>query len=211
MRPSVRADLGRQACTVLAIVSAIAACTASTPTADPPRALQSTEESPWAASAQDWATLRRPLALPFVDPDDDCPTTPHQPYADIAAVLGDGPVYPWGTGTVPFEELVQLPDDRPQMKVVWVIDPDRYAGPLLIRGRRIDGEGALMFQGPDEALRLELRLDTRLPSNQGSGHEYGSTVFIPHVGCFAYQIDGIKELRQIIVFEVTGPSGGSQR
>lgn len=157
----------------------------------------------WMA-AINWTALRRSLNLPVLAAAAPCPVTPWT--ADmpgVAAVLGDGPVFPWGMGEYPLADLFHT-GDRYRLKVLWIVDYHVYDGPVLIRGGRIGGnpEG-LVFYGQDQDATSELRLGLEGWVSGGTGlREFNSGTGFPGPGCFAYQIDGIG-LTDFVVVEVT--------
>jgi hypothetical protein len=118
-------------------------------------------------------------------------------------VLGTGPIYPWGSGRVPVGELI-LVDSVYRLKVLWMIDFERYDGAALVRGQAIDGSSTpLVFYGRDQNATRELRLGLEGWVSGGSGlREFNSGTGFPGAGCFAYQVDGI-DIQEWIVVEVT--------
>jgi hypothetical protein len=100
------------------------------------------------------AALVRPLAVPtFSAP---CQrVTGHQMLSAVGLGLGGGPVWPVGFGADGQQTLGQSANGWHLVKVLWAADPS-YAGPVLVRGRRIDGDGAVRFStdgtlsGPEE-------------------------------------------------------------
>ena len=102
--------------------------------------------------------LRRPLDLPAVAAEADCPRTPGgRPNPDIAIALGTGPVYP----VLGFEDHHVPPSPKGVVplyanerkngaywhKTLWAVD-HKYDGPVLIRGRGIDPPQVLRFVLP---------------------------------------------------------------
>jgi hypothetical protein len=89
------------------------------------------------------AALVRPLALPtFSAP---CQrATGHPVLPDVGLGLGGGPVWPVGFGADGQQPLGQSANGWYTVKVLWAADPS-YAGPVLVRGRRIDGDGVVRF------------------------------------------------------------------
>lgn len=157
----------------------------------------------WMASIN-WDGLRQPLELPVLAPGNPCPVTSAST-TEVArfTVLGSGPIYPWGSGRVSLADLF-LVERVYRLKVLWMIDFERYDGPALIRGRQIGGPSeALVFYGRDQDGSAELRLGLEGWVSGGSGlREFNSGTGFPGAGCFAYQVDGI-ELQETIVVEVT--------
>ena len=89
------------------------------------------------------------------------------------------------------------------VKLFWYALP-RYRGPVLIRGRQLDGNGTLGFNG--KALpRREIRIH-RGESVSWAGQSAGSrgnpsTVRVLQPGCYGVQIDGTTFSR-VVVFSV---------
>lgn len=137
-----------------------------------------------------WASLRRPLALPALGVDGAC-----VPRASSAA----GPVY--AAGAANDGEL-----HGRLAKGWWAVGPV-YAGPVLVRGRRIDGPGELRF--PYDGAGTELRLadgafagDPSVPHPNGTretGWRYWAPgAVVPADGCYAVQIDG-RNFSEVLV------------
>ncbi|MBD0329593.1 MAG: hypothetical protein ICV64_05765 [Thermoleophilia bacterium] len=146
-----------------------------------------------------WPPLRRPLKLPRISTDAACPrSSSKRAGTGISSPLGAGPVYP-GIGSS--SGVASLKDDLVKRgwylhKTLWAISP-RYRGPVLIRGRRIDGPGVLRFNFRRSP---ELRLH-RLPSKSRSVWRYApSHTALRGPGCFALQVDG-SSFSRAIVFE----------
>lgn len=120
--------------------------------------------------------------------------------------IGPGPVYP---GLGPAARITTTPDEQHGgpwrgQKVFWYVHP-RYRGPVLIRGRRLDGPGRLRFD--DGRLpRAEIRIapgetvywDGRPAGSRGRP----SAVRAQSPGCYGVQIDGTSFSR-IVVFRVS--------
>lgn len=151
-----------------------------------------------------WDSLRRPLTLPSIGPGSECPVTSSSTTeVEGFTVLGSGPIYPWGSGQVKLADLFLIQGVY-RLKVLWMIDFERYDGPALIRGQRIDGPSdRLVFYGRDQNATQELRLGLEGWVSGGSGlREFNSGTGFPGAGCFAYQVDA-TELQEWIVVEVT--------
>jgi hypothetical protein len=157
---------------------------------------------PSAVSDDVWARLHRPLQLPHVGPGDPCPRTPGGRAAPrVAITLGNGPIYPvLGFSAAPPAPagVVHL-DPRTRErgfyrhKTLWAISA-RYRGPVLVRGRRIDGPGVLHFW-PVRPYRRELRF----PADPAGRWRYApTTTLLAGPGCFAFQIDGLGFSRVIV-------------
>jgi len=156
-----------------------------------------------------WEALRRPLALPRLDSGAPCPvsavdTTVDWDSANIfgGSGIGPGPVYPGlGTTTV----LTVQPDRQTggpwyAGKVLWYVAPS-YTGPVLIRGRRLDGPEWMRFGGGKQSTD-ELRIDegetvywSGRPENSRG---WPSTVRARAAGCYGVQIDGTSFSRAVV-------------
>jgi hypothetical protein len=107
--------------------------------------------------------------------------------------IGPGPVYPvTGASTATLDFVPPRPDSAYPagfggMKVLWVIDP-AYEGPVLIRGRRLDGPGTLWFQlGGDQSALPEMQLQ---PATSPAWRDWPSATLLTKAGCYAWQVDG---------------------
>ena len=164
-----------------------------------------------AAAGDDWGALRRPLHLPKLEQDARCPVShvdARVPWKRVnifgGAGIGRGPVYP-GLGarnglltTTRDEQYGGLWSGE---KVFWYVRPS-YRGPILIRGRRLDGGQSIGFNGaklPDRELRLS-PLETVSWSGQPRGSRgIPSAVRVLTAGCYGLQIDGTTFSRIVVV------------
>jgi hypothetical protein len=128
--------------------------------------------------------LERPLRLPHLARGARCPTSRVSRAAPrVAATLGRGPAY-----------VVLAGARAGAQKTLWAVSP-RYRGALLIRGRRLDGQGVLRFW-PGRRLRTWWR---GLWPEERRRWRYGpSTMLIPSRGCYAFQVDGTTFSRRIV-------------
>jgi hypothetical protein len=80
-----------------------------------------------------------------------------------------------------------------------------YHGPVLIRGRRLDGGGAVGFgEGHTPYDELQLMNSGRgEATTSGGGRAWLSLTRVQHPGCYAYQVDG-SSFSHVIVFRVRG-------
>ena len=148
--------------------------------------------------------MRRPLTLPTVKADDPCPRTAGQRIARIeGTVLGDGPVYIQGPGA---DEVVYLGDgpmagDHRAIPLRWVMSPGQV-GPILIRGRALDGSDGLRFgiEDPQPELPVWQRINAET-RDWMVWRRTADDIAVPGPGCYAVQIDGL-DFSQVIVFEV---------
>jgi hypothetical protein len=168
--------------------------------------------SPAAAGRDDqWTSLRRPLHLPKVAAGARCPTSHvdrRVPWKRInifgGSGIGRGPVYPG----LPSAFLMATRDQQfggPWFggKVFWYVAP-LYRGPVLMRGRRLDGPQRIGFNGAKRA-GAELRIapqqsvtwDGQPPGSRG----VPSSVRVLKPGCYGVQIDG-STFSRVVVFIV---------
>ena len=168
--------------------------------------------APSAAGGGDsWSALRRPLHLPKLATAAACPVS----HVDRrvrwqrinifgGAGLGPGPVYPGiPSAFIMASRDVQYGGPWFGDKVFWYVRAS-YRGPILLRGRRLDGRQMLGFDGAKRPLS-ELRIG-RYESVSWSGQPPGSRgvpsgvrVLVP--GCYGVQMDGTSFSR-IVVFRV---------
>lgn len=164
-----------------------------------------------------WASLEaRPLRLPVLAAGAACPITPARQGVspDFPYAQGVGPVYviaQRANGSITFSSAASLGDAASGyggFKEFWEIQP-AYTGPALIRGGRIDGSGALEFNGglsqtsgspPGMEPRLsELRIGGQAVTPPAWSTWVTFTRLVT-AGCYAYQIDGTS-FEEIIVFQ----------
>jgi hypothetical protein len=84
-------------------------------------------------------------------------------------------------------------------RVEWIAAAS-YRGPVLIRGRRIDGVGAVGFgegRVPNDELQL-LQSGQQVPKPPGGGRAWMSFTRVRATGCYAYQVDGTSFSRVIV-------------
>ena len=153
-----------------------------------------------------WHRLQRPLQTPSVADGAQCPTSAANGLLSrfggfTGPAWGKGPAYPAGLGNA--KPVLSYADPIPPQsgfhgsawfgnKVLWVVDRDTYRGPLLIRGRQVDGPNRLRFER-GRVPPLELRLEP-------TATDYPSYTRVRAPGCYAYQVDGIG-FSYTIVFE----------
>jgi len=155
------------------------------------------------AEARDtsWATLHRPLHLAHLAPGSACPVSHVDRSVDfagygVAAGIGSGPAYPILSRAVLYLAPAANFNSRQWggAKVLWFV-VSRYDGPVLIRGRRLDGAGLVRF-GRGALPSVELRMPVGVKQRP-------SFTRLRAPGCYAYQIDGTTFSRTI-VFRATG-------
>jgi hypothetical protein len=162
-----------------------------------------------AVASDPWAKLRRPLHVPRIASGRPCPVTPPT-RGDIVfgTRQGPGPVYPIG-GLPEFRFLypvkptqVYYASDWSGNKVLWVARS--YRGPLLIRGRQLDGSHELRFGQARNPAR-ELRWTSVGGSSPTGWQNHPSTTRVRSSGCYAWQVDGTTFSRVIIFRAVRLP------
>jgi len=160
-----------------------------------------------------WRCLRaRPLRVPVVSGDSTCPVSRASGDLRSRGLDGFGPAWGKGPGypliisaiklhrpTLVFNSARARGDDPLTWgagKVIWVID-SAYRGPLLIRGRQLDGPSKVFFQSGEPTF-IGHNPEPELRIRGVGGHP--SITRVRTAGCFAYQLDGSRFTR-IIVFE----------
>lgn len=161
--------------------------------------------APSVSASDPWAKLRRPLQIPRIAPGSPCPVAPlTRPARGYGFTLGRGPAYPIGlgrAGTLRFTYPVQrsqlwYPSDWSGNKVLWSVAP-RYRGPLLIRGRQLDGPNLVRFDnGSLPPADLRLRADAVASANGFRNRPSYTRLRAP--GCYAWQVDGTTFSRVIV-------------
>jgi hypothetical protein len=165
------------------------------------------------SAARRRAAPQRPLHLPLLRPGAPCPVSRAHPIAGfVAAALGPGPVYAvLGRSVLPLE----LPAAAGSGglfagsawgagKTLWVATA-RYRGPVVVRGREIDGPHAVRFgkaRVPSASLRLAA------PGAYSVGEPAGwrawpSETRLRAGGCYAFQVDGAN-FSLVVVFRAIG-------
>ncbi len=187
--------------------------TAAAPTTTSPT---SATKSPIATgSSVSVAALHRPLRLPTIRPGQPCPVTlsQHQPDPDLGVVQGTGPAGPVGIsarGALQYEAPAQsdaLTDKSwGAVKVLWAVD-SAVNGPVLVRGRQLDGPNGLRFNDPAVA---EMLLAVTKDAFPGGWRDYPGYARLQAPGCYAYQVDAPSG-STVIVFRAEGPAVGSSR
>jgi hypothetical protein len=157
------------------------------------------------------ASLRRPLHLPRVDSAGACPTSLGESYSNSqfgGIALGDGPVLPLvavhrsrdigpaKNGILHVRPYADYPGNWLWVKTLWISFP-RYQGPILLRGRQLDGVNPLAMGEPPT-------IDPELPAGPtGNGEEgfreWPGGTWVKAAGCYAWQIDGL-DFSYVIVF-----------
>lgn len=147
--------------------------------------------------------LTRELSIPQLEPGAPCPRTRGREISpDFAPGLGNGPAYPVGLGRNGILDEVEPPErfesrEWGGQKVLWVVDP-RYDGPVLIRGRQLDGPNEVRFDEGDVPPRRIWLPAEDAPDERW--RERPSYTRLRAPGCYGYQVDG-PNFSFLIVFE----------
>jgi hypothetical protein len=156
--------------------------------------------------------LKRPLHLPSVSPGQSCPTTSGQSISNDSfggIALGDGPVQPLvGSRWWKLNERGVLVFARPRrrdplkswrsLKTLWFAQPG-YQGPVLIRGRQLDGPHETVFGEGPTVIDPQLGPGPTLNGTNG-WREWPGGTWLHRPGCYAWQIDG-TDFNHVIVFK----------
>lgn len=162
--------------------------------------------TPASAARSDWDNLRRPLHLPRIESGARCPVSsvgPSVPFRSfgVGDGLGAGPVYAIA-GSPDGVVFVQRDEGGgwPAAKVLWFVH-QRYRGPVLLRGRRVDARDTLRFgEGTRPAAELRIaRGESVAWANKPPGSRgKPSTIRVRAPGCYAVQIDGTTFSRVVV-------------
>ena len=181
-------------CLALILGLGLAACSGAVPGTSTARATP----RPGVTGSAFAALSGLPLKLSSAESRQTCPMSklsqlgPH-----LGNALGKAPVY------VLSGEIVGTGHSY---KVVWAADPS-YAGPIRIRGGRIDGKGQLLLDAPDnywrsapvktvEGTDLYPELDlleshSIFPNVPAGWRMWPSGAYVDSPGCYAWQVDGV--------------------
>jgi hypothetical protein len=164
-----------------------------------------------------WRRLGRPLKVPSIASGTACPVSDAETrinFSDAYGVgrgIGPGPVYPVHydpNGPEMSTVSVRFPPSPGSFaegsewngwKHVWVIRAT-YQGPVLIRGRQLDGASDVRFGGAIEP-PTKHRLPARPRQLAGVFRFERTFSRVRTPGCYAYQIDGTT-FSYLVVFEV---------
>lgn len=167
-----------------------------------------------------WRGLRRPFVARPISPGEPCPTSAAtgtlgeqgiEAWGGAIPAWGRGPAYPTALGPGPRPLFRFEYPPRPGSgwkgsgwggsKNIWVIAP-RYHGPVLVRGRQLDGANDVRFENGRPAFTHESGLhpsrELRLEGPETHGNP--STTRLRAAGCYAFQVDG-RGFSYAIVFE----------
>jgi hypothetical protein len=162
--------------------------------------------------------LRRPLHLPILDPGQGCPTTRGHTYANDlfgGIALGVGPVRPLIAVRKKHDAAPALEGvlrfypfyaDRSwhSLKTLWFAAPS-YRGPVLIRGRQLDGSHVTVFGEQPTIVDPLLRAGPTANGRDGF-REWPGASYLRKPGCFAWQVDGLT-FSNLIVFKALFDAG----
>ena len=159
----------------------------------------------------DWAALRRPFHLPKLAAGAPCPASRVDRRIDWNRAhifgrsgVGPGPVYAglgFQNGRLQATSDGQYSGPWFGEKVFWYIRPS-YRGPVLVRGRRIDGPQSLGFNGrkrPDPELRIEPGETVTWTGQPAGSRGVPSGVRVRTPGCYGLQIDGTNFSRVVVI------------
>jgi hypothetical protein len=166
-----------------------------------------------AADCAEIDALRRPLALPALAPGTACPVSASHTMpqgggfnTDYPAV-GDGPFRMTGPSRVTYEDPPPAGSSNAGTgwlwaKAIWHVDPG-YAGPLLLRGARVDGPGELRFDrylgALDQGSAPTGYPELAYPAAGEPGlRTKPSGMYFRSAGCYAIQVDGTTFSRVIV-------------
>ena len=157
-----------------------------------------------------WRSLHRPLHIPQLEPGASCPLSPKTRVdlgqEGVRALPGRGPAYPNFVDRGQTLEFVYPPLPRQTdfygsgwsgNKVLWWVG-GRYHGPVLIRGRQLDGPHLLRFEvGNPPPTEMRIRPGRGFAPWKGA-RDRPSYRRLEAPGCYGYQIDGIGFSRVIV-------------
>lgn len=192
---------------ILTIAIAIAGCTTS------PLAPSPVHSTPTAMTeAEAWELLeQRPVRPSTLTPGQACPSTHGQVIPYFGFTAGHTPVYP-RLGDIPFASAQRFAGGNLEnngwggQKVLWLIQPP-YSGPILIRGRQLNGSNSMRFNGgidQEGGVTFPLLTGLRLMGSAASDAPGGwpSYTRLRAPGCYIYQVDGLK-FSGFLVFQAT--------
>ena len=150
-----------------------------------------------------WKQLRRPLRIPHIDTGARCPVTRGVRVSrNFGVAQGKGPVYP--VGGYPALTFIYPPVPEQEWygsqwsgnKILWIGRPT-YRGPVLIRGRQLDGPNELRFERGLSPAR-EMKLSSVGGSSPGGWQNRPSYTRVRAPGCYGWQVDGLTFSRVIV-------------
>lgn len=166
--------------------------------------------------ATDWSALSaRPLSLPALAPGTGCPAQAGRvAHPGFGPALGDGPVYVVGAGregTLLAASPARFGEGRTDwggQRVFLLLAPG-YTGPVLVRGKRLDTPGPLLFNGGLDQLNVYAQATTtllrqvRVEGNASAPWAaWGIYLRMRQPGCYGLQIDG-ESFSETVTLRVT--------
>lgn len=170
-------------------------------------------------------TLRaRPIVLPTVVADAACPVTTDFATlsTDLGPMAGNGTARPVGLPAGQPLELTpstSTPTTPFEAKILWAL-PINTEGPVLVRGRQLDGEGSIQISdGRTNAATNDLVLTadsaatvtkkgTATRNLDGGWYGIPTTTTFTTSGCYGFQIDSSAGTSTVI-FEASTPPAGN--
>lgn len=158
-----------------------------------------------------WSKLHRRLHIPRIESGASCPATSQ-------AALAKSAVRPRvQAGDTHLVLRLDLPSRRSSVyygspwggqNVMWEVRAS-YRGPVLMRGRQLDGRHDVRFERGQIPVR-ERRFQ-KSSASTGAQRLYSSVTRIGAPGCYAFQVDGLGFSR-VVVFEVkaNGPANAEE-
>jgi hypothetical protein len=178
-------------------------------------AIAASHASPIIAQSVDGNVLERPVTLPVLKSGDSCPITvgkrgavPRQRHVFGGDLwFGEGPVrfgLAWKASDddeATFAlERVPVEGDAHRAKTPWIAVPS-YAGPILVRGRALDGSSrVLRFDATGGGPRERLELAAPRAPDPSLWSFWPSSMWVPGQGCYGVQIDTLRA-SEVVVFE----------
>lgn len=160
-----------------------------------------------------WPRLHRPLHLPRLAHGAACPVSKVGRRVNWRAThifggsgIGPGPVYPGLGSSGGYANVTQDTQyGGPWLggKVFWYVLPS-YRGPVLLRGRQLDGPHIMGFNGrkrPNRELQIGPSDSVGWDGQPAGSRGVPSGIRVLTGGCYGVQIDGTRFSR-VVVFEV---------
>ncbi len=195
------------------------------PAAQPSPATQPDPFSAPVVRVGNWKMLEdRPLRLPTLAPGAACPVTRGAfVNQNVGVAVGQPPVYALynvgssAEGVLRYSTAAAFGAASSAwggQSVLWAIRPEAF-GPVLVRGRQVDGPNALRFNGGVDQLgyvgswsAAPLLPELRLLGSYDtvSWFYWGSFMRLSAPGCYAYQVDGLT-FSYVFIFQAVPESG----
>lgn len=158
--------------------------------------------------------LRRPLRLPKLPAGAACPVSARgrRVSSQFAPAIGRGPVYAVSLWVFDYRAILPFPPHNQNFPpgswtgqvLKWLVS-SAYHGPVLIRGRQLDGSHMLGFgAGATPLAEMDLPPGSGDPGAHGWRSWPGYTR-LEAAGCYGIQIDGTTFTEQIVFRAVTAP------